>query len=137
MKTTKEQRVGAFINRAWTAYGLSVVDTLTLVRAGRVLHRWAELECGTERGHVERCEGREWPVFIPAHGRQPLGWRYPDYEAGAIRRVNGIMARYPDLLWYHQTDCRGCQVYVLKRSDVRPGESVESVYTRGLAMVVG
>ncbi len=62
--------------------------------------------------------------------------RYPvaDREKGALKRLAAIMAGHPELLAYHQTDCRGCMVYILKRSDIADGARIDSVYTRGMAV---
>lgn len=93
-------------------------DARTLRRAEMTLHRWAELECGTSFGHIERLEqldGTTRPVFIPDwRGRGPGGISphvIPDREAGALRRVAGI-CKSMGLHYYHQTDPRGCALYV-------------------------
>lgn len=90
----------------------------TLRRAQMTLHRWAELECGTTQGHIERLEqldGKTRPVFVPDwRGRGPGGVSphvIPDREAGAIRRVEQV-CKNAGLFYFHQTDPRGCALYV-------------------------
>ena len=90
----------------------------TLRRAQMTLRRWAELECGTERGHIERLEqldGITRPVYVPDwRGRGPGGISphvVPDREAGALRRVAKV-CKDAGLHYYHQTDPRGCALYV-------------------------
>lgn len=141
MKITKEQRKWMAVGRIQNLTGLAQPDVLAILRAERALHRWAELECGTDRGHIERRENennkpylaQEWQLDGGRATRTHMA--IPDREAGAIRRINAIIARYPSLTWYHQTDCRGCMVYVLRKTDIRPGESVDSIYTRGVAIM--
>lgn len=58
----------------------------------------------------------------------------PDREAGALKRLAKIMARYPSLQSYVQTDPRGCALYILRPGDVPAGENAESYYTRGIAV---
>lgn len=90
----------------------------TLRRAQMTLHRWAELECGTDAGHIEReGDGEGRPIFHPA-GRHvggrwidPKPYAVPDREAGALRRVAAV-CKAARLHWYHQTDPRGCALYV-------------------------
>ena len=53
---------------------------------------------------------------------------------GAKRRLAKLLADHPGLVAYHQTDCRGCNLYLLHADQVAAGESVESVYNRGVAV---
>ena len=61
--------------------------------------------------------------------------RYPvaDRERGALRRLEAIMAKYPQLRAYHQSDPRGCAVYVGLRADMG-GPGPECNYTSGVAV---
>lgn len=119
-----------------THYGVSFDDAMALRRIQMTLRRWSELECGTEHGAIERDEesGKPYWTFDTGlsgkRGRSPVA----DREAGALKRLAAIMARYPALRAYHQTDPRGCALYILKASDLRRGENIASVYTRGLAV---
>ena len=124
-------RLMEFYRRA-ERLGITDADADALRRIEMTLQRWAERECGDGTDWcIERDEktGKPWNVY---HGPGPSR-RYPvaDREAGAMRRLAGIMARYPDLIAYHQGDCRGCMLYVLRKSDVKLGEDIGAVYTRG------
>jgi hypothetical protein len=57
-----------------------------------------------------------------------------DKERGALKRLAFIMARYPDLVSYVQTDPRGASLYILNSSDVPAGSSLDSCYSRGVAV---
>lgn len=89
----------------------------TLRRAQLTLHRWAELECGTHVGHIERegDDGTGRPYFVPDwRGRGPGGVvrrPIPDRERGALVRVAAV-CKASGLHFYHQTDPRGCALYV-------------------------
>ena len=127
----------------------------TLRRAQMTLHRWAELECGTDDGSggtvsIERrdpgcrctqcghrAEGQQYanngtpcpqcgdpaPLRIQGaaflrHQRRDARGQWvdsqrvtPDREAGALRRV-AAACKALGLSWYHQTDPRGCALYV-------------------------
>ena len=91
----------------------------TLRRAQMTLRRWAELECGTDTGHIEREGGEDTgrPIFHPAGrwvgGRyvEPKPYAVPDRERGALARV-AATCKALGLHFYHQTDPRGCALYV-------------------------
>jgi hypothetical protein len=51
-----------------------------------------------------------------------------------LKRLGKIMAGHKRLLAYRQGDCRGCNLYILRKSQVAAGENVDSVYTRGVAV---
>ena len=125
--------------------GTARTDAESLRRISMTLHRWHELECGTDSGCIERDDDhvKQLPggitVTTPGktYWRNALSdrrYRTPDREAGALKRLKAIMARYPALSYYVQTDPRGCALYVLKPSDVPEGADVSSYYSRGLAV---
>lgn len=122
--------------------GIAYDDAVTLRKIAMTLHRWHELECGTDAGHVERDESTDKPVFCyPApieHGarREWVVRRHPiaDREAGALRRLKRVMARYPALQAYVQTDPRGAALFILRPGDVPAGEDGSSYYSRGIAV---
>lgn len=58
----------------------------------------------------------------------------PDRENGALKRLAAIMARYPSLGFYVQGDPRGASLYILRPGDVPAGASVDSCYSRGVAV---
>ena len=113
--------------------GLGYDEAQALRRISMTLRRWSELECN---GDVLRDE-----VTGIAYAHYGRGTKGPflteciaDREKGALRRLQAIMSKHPDLLAYHQTDPRGCAVYVLRRDDVPVGSSIDSVYNRGVAV---
>ena len=59
-----------------------------------------------------------------------------DREAGALRRLAKLMAGHPEWLAYHQGDPRGCALYLVRREDVKPGELLDAVYSRGFAVCI-
>lgn len=115
-----------------TAAGITSEDAYALRRIAMTLRRWYELECGVEGGGVERDEetGRVMWYSSRTGKRTP----YADRETGALRRLSDIMARYPSLGYYVQTDPRGASLYILRAGDVPAGELVESFYSRGVAV---
>ena len=84
----------------------------TLRRAQLTLHRWAELECnGTIQREGEQGDGKPFRVWTRQDGRIGTSPPIPDREAGAIRRVEQV-CKAAGLHYYHQTDPRGCALYV-------------------------
>lgn len=137
-KTEKIGRLYVAMNNL----GLTPTETTALLRAERVLHRWAELECGTDEGHIERDEATGKPVFYNARARyvdpkDPRARRtIPDREAAALHRIACIMLVHPALWYFHQTDPRGCALYVGKVADLPPDSHLSSCYTRGIAVCI-
>ena len=142
MSTTAKERYEV-LSRLEKA-GISYEHANALRRISMTLSRWGELECGdgNEYGSwaIERDESTEVPYMV--HHRYMHGQgkdtvhrtRIADREKGALKRLQAIMSKYPDLLAYHQTDPRGCAVYVLRKDDVPVGSSIDSVYNRGVAV---
>lgn len=99
-----------------TSLGISRDDAESLRRISMTLHRWHELECGTGSGAIERDEKTGVPYWYNANSRyiaanDPRAYsRVPDREAGALKRLAAIMARYPALSSYIQGDSRGIVV---------------------------
>ena len=113
--------------------GISPDDALALRRASMTLRRWFELECGTESGAIEQDETSGlWYWYNSNTGRR--GYRVPDRETGARRRVAEIVARYPGLSAYIQTDPRGASVYILRPGDVPAGKDPGAYYSNGVAV---
>jgi len=117
--------------------GISFNDALALRRISMTLHRWYELECGDGNDHaswtLERDEKTDKPYLVTyPHTGESHRTPTPDREKGALRRLAVILAKYPDLSAYQQTDPRGCALYIIRPGDVREGEQVESHYTNGL-----
>lgn len=119
-------------------------DAEALRRISMALHRWHELECNEDvvRGKRGLAGGfvhdENGSPFICRHdgimGAQNRYYAIPDRERGARNRLAKIMARYPDLQAYVQTDPRGCALYILRPGDVPEGADVSSCYSRGIAV---
>ena len=127
--------------------GIEYEDALALRRIAMTLDRWHEMECGNsnsygswaiERDETETGDGLPYLVHHQwGHGRWPdstTRTRIPDREKGALKRLAKIMARYPALGHYVQTDPRGASIYILRPGDVPEGEAVDCYYSRGLAV---
>lgn len=100
----------------------------------------------------DREVGKPFRVVHPHSGGKPRREAIPDRESGALKRLAQIVAARNErwfapnadanrisempgfVISYHQTDPRGASVYILRASDIRPGESIESVYSRGVAV---
>ena len=127
------------LNRLQTL-GFTSEEAYSLRRIAMALQRWAELECGTDNGHasysIERDEttGKPFMCVYPHRDSKCHRTAIADREAGALRRLAKIMAAHPELVSYHQTDPRGAALYILRRSDVRDGERIDSIYPRGVAV---
>lgn len=106
-------------------------DVAALRRISMTLHRWHEYECGVDGGGIERVDGRAWWYNSFLGKRTHI---VPDREAGALKRLAAIMARYPSLSSYVQSDPRGCALYILKPGDVPADGSPDAYYSRGLAV---
>lgn len=132
-----------------TAAGIAYDDACALRRIAMTLHRWHELECGTDNGFASFCitRGRKTGgEFIqddsgsPFHevhshaGGKAAYYPIPDRERGARKRLQAVMARYPGMSAYVQGDPRGAALYILRPGDVRDGASVDSCYSNGIAV---
>jgi hypothetical protein len=123
-----------------TGVSISIEQANTLRRAELTLHRWAELECGdgNEYGSwcIERDEKTEVPYLVHHHYQHGRGKdfttrnRVADREAGALKRVAALCASV-GLHFHHQTDPRGCQLYVSNEP------LTSSNYTHGACCSVG
>jgi hypothetical protein len=126
--------------------GVSYEDAGKLRLIERTLHRWAELECGDSNDYsswaIERDDETEKPYFVRhvyARGIvKDQTYRTPtaDREAGALKRLSKIMANYPSLTFYHQSDPRRCALWLVPKEKLSAGESLDSVYTRGVACCI-
>jgi hypothetical protein len=115
-----------------TRAGIIYSDAIALRRISMQLHRWHELECGIDNGGVERDEitGKTFWYNAMTGKRYPT----PDRETGALKRLERIMERYPNLKAYIQGDPRGAALYILRPGDVPEGKEADSYYSRGLAV---
>ena len=127
--------------------GFTPEETETLRRISMTLHRWYELECGTDNGCIERDETTTKPHWTSAYtgSKRPIA----DRETGAIKRLTRIMDRcnghrireairsdgtYALLSYYLQTDPRGSSLYILRPGDVPDGADPASYYSRGIVV---
>jgi hypothetical protein len=112
--------------------GITADDATALRRVSMTLHRWHELECGTDRGAIERDETTGRPYWL----NSMTGLRSPvaDRETVARKRLASIMAHYPALSAYIQGDPRGAALYILRPDDVPAGKDVDAYYSRGIAV---
>lgn len=141
MKTTLKERC-EIINRL-DRVGIPYTDAQKLRRISMTLQRWFEMECGTENAagssiSIERDDNGEGRPFMRVQFMQGNQWvdrKYPvaDRENGARKRLAAIMAKYPKLSAYVQTDCRGCAVYILRQTDFM-GQPADQAYSRGIAV---
>jgi len=132
------------------ALGFTVDEAWQLRRIEMTLHRWGEQECGDSNDHcswsIERDEatGKPFRVVHPHSGGKSRREAVADREAGALKRLHLTVAARNfrvdpvgsgdgRLQYYHQADPRGCALYLLRASDVRLGERLDEVYSRGLA----
>ncbi len=114
--------------------GIEYEDALTLRRISMTLHRWHELECGDSNGAIERDEESGKPYWRKPNSGNRYGWPIADRETGALKRLDKLMARYPELSAYVQGDPRGAALYILRPGDVPEGKDVDAYYSRGIAV---
>jgi hypothetical protein len=123
--------------------GIERNDAIALRRIAMTLHRWHELECGTDGGCIERCEKTGRPYWYNANARyvdpQDPRCRTPiaDREGGARKRLNNIMSKYLGTNIagaYVQGDPRGAALYILRKGDVPEGQDPDAYYSRGIAV---
>lgn len=128
------------------AAGITRDDAWALRRISMTLRRWHEMECGDGNACIVRGkwsrdagefiyddDGKPHLEFSGCSGRR----RYqamPDRERGALKRLAKIMARYPSLGYYIQTDPRGASLYILRPGDVPEGRLVDACYSNGIAV---
>lgn len=114
--------------------GITTGDALALRRISMQLHRWHEKECGIDNGCIERDETTGKPLWRNAM----TGKTYPvrDMETPALKRLDGIMAKYPTFRHYVQTDPRGAALYILTPHNLAfiGEDSIESRYSAGICV---
>lgn len=103
--------------------GISADDITALGRIAGTLHRWAEQECGDGNNYASWAIVRDDETNIPyreihPHTGKSYRTRIADRETGALKRLAAIMARYPDLIAYHQGDPRGASLYIISRAEI-------------------
>lgn len=122
--------------------GIDPDDAYQLHLIERRLHRWHELECGIGRGCIERDETTDKPYWVtqPTYNEAPYtngnGRRIliRDREKSALKKLAAIMAQYPDLVPYVQSDPRGGALWILRRDKLNPEIGIDCQYTNGVAV---
>jgi len=117
--------------------GIAYDDACQLRRISLTLRRWFELECGDGYGCIERDEATNKPYYTPSmmsNGWTPKRRAIPDRESGAKLRLGKIMARYPHLTPYVQTDPRGSSLYLLTSQQQVEGRTIDTYYSNGTAI---
>jgi len=118
-------------------FGITAKEMHILLRAEKTLNRWSTEECnGTIQRDGENGDGKPFRYYETANGehkksRAPI----PDREAGALKRCKSISEQH-GLIFYHQGDPRGCQVYLLRKTDVPKGCDAGAYYSRGIAVCI-
>lgn len=136
--TTKQRNYLALMDRL-RGMGFSLEECEALRRIQMTLHRWCELECGDGNDYaswsIERDETTDKPHrCVYPHNGPMRRTAVADREKGALKRLAAIMAGHPDLVSHYQTDCRGCALYIIRKSDIPAGRPLDSCYTVGLAV---
>ena len=122
--------------------GISFADASALRRISMALHRWHELECGDGNNYASWCivrgkktggvfeyddDGKPYMETHRTDSNKPTYTLLADRERGAQKRLAAIMAKYPKLTAYVQTDPRGCALYI--------GEGLtDTNYSNGIAV---
>lgn len=100
-----------------TGVELTDEQARTFRRAELTLHRWGEQECGDGNSYaswaIERDEktGKPYMCVYPHKEGHPRRTVIADRESGALNRVAALCKKV-GLHYYHQTDPRGCALYV-------------------------
>jgi hypothetical protein len=141
--TKREEMEKEYMLKRLLAQGIAPEDLQPLRRISMTLRRWFELECGTGTDTVsvsiERDETTDKPYKRTQYmsvGNKWIDRKSPvaDREKGAIKRLDVFRAKYPALVFYVQSDPRGCALYAVPVSSIREGENVDSIYNRGIAI---
>lgn len=121
--------------------GVTFEDARALRRISLTLRSWYTLECGDSNDSaswaIERDEETDKPYrVVHTHRPTPSTKRYPipDRETGAKKRLAAIIAKYPHLSYYVQTDPRGSALYILRPGDVPQNADPSCYYNRGIAL---
>lgn len=103
--------------------GFTFDEATSLYKIQLTLNRWSVAECN---GEIQRDETTEKPFrVLNWHAGEARRYDIADREAGAIRRLDAIMAAHPTLWRYHQGDPRGCSLWVGRKADLPKMERAE------------
>lgn len=133
MTTTQKERYEVL--HRLDRLGIAYEDACALRRIALTLRRWFEDECN---GDIQRDEASNKPYRHYGRGTKGpfLTVRCADKENGARKRLAAILAKYPTVHAYIQTDPRGISLYILTseqiaRYDNRP---LDEIYSNGVAV---
>ena len=119
--------------RIRSRYGVTDYAWRKLRDCEKILHKWSEDECNgriqwdDETGEPHLYRRDRWGDYT-AKGRPTF-----NFEDYALDRARKTAQRF-GLKIYHQSDPRGCALYVYRPEDLN-GSSIESVYsTQALAI---
>ncbi len=118
----KNQALAERINRHLKAtdpdYNIVTADDARVLRQAELtLQRWAEGECGDSNDRHSRCierdedTGKPFMVIRPHDSNRVTKYPLQDREASTLKRTAKLTASL-GLHFYHQTDPRGCTLYV-------------------------
>ncbi len=127
---TKAQQQAYFYQKM-SEFGFTLDEANSLRRIELTLHRWSEAECN---GEIQR-EGDNGDGKPRRYYGQYMDHSYPtaDREAGALKRLSKIMEAHPEWLSYHQTDPRGCALYII-RKDKLGEHPIDGYYSQGFGV---
>ena len=109
--------------------GIDPDDAYQLHLIERRLHRWHELECGIDRGGINWNDDDGKPYwYISATGKTSKTPMY-NSEKAALKKLAGIMAKYPSMTHYVQGDPRGGALYIIPKDKLRDGMELGSYYS--------
>jgi hypothetical protein len=114
---------------------LKLWEVNALRRAQHTLHTWDELQCGDSNDvcslMIERDEDTGIPYRVTTIRESGMTFRsrIADREKFALRQVAAICTAN-GLSYYHQSDCRGCSLYIGKEL------LTSSTYPNGVACAV-
>lgn len=123
--------------------GFTYEEAVSLRRIEMTLQSWAERECGDGSDWaIERDETTDAPYNVYHGEGKARRYRIADREKGALRRMVAIVearnrrcaATLGNVVPYHQGDCRGAMLYIVRCADIPTGAKLESCYTNGLAV---
>jgi hypothetical protein len=127
--------------------GLTENDAWKVRRIAKTLQRWHELECGDSNEYASWAIERDGdepdsPPYLVRHHYRDSVWigarpsttktKIPDRENGALRRLAAILANYPSLVPYVQSDPRGAALYICNRATTPL--PLDQFYSRGVAV---
>lgn len=125
--------------------GFTLQEIEKLLRIEKSLRNWFELECGNDRGHVERDENGK-PFLHYHHELKLKPLAITDREKQAMGELDRLItahhnrnAVFPDdggVTVHIQSDPRGCSLYAYNVSQLK-GADITAVYSSiGVAVCI-